>query len=825
MTTKNYGLVGSIAELERHVNRLIEENQPIGLDIETGYLGDDVEKGSLRIETNLLVGISFTNSLDWARYIPLRHDTGANLDPSQVAPLMWRMLNTGLGVAHNAPFELRNLSRWFREHLAEHPEFGPAVRASDGYFPIRSDSMVEAYLVANDDRYVPRQSFGLKQLTEVLFGHKMTELHELFADLPVNRRKYLRFNVLDPHDPKVTAYAGEDALWCLAIHREFYDKVKDRLLYKVEHGIVTCVSEMGDHGVPFDWPFLARAGGELKEFKSRFNGEIMARLSEMVGEPIAVNLASPKQIGDLLYGRLGMRTNVWTPKTKDLPVAERKMSTGRIAMTRLAEQYPVVKKILQFKEICKLLGSYLDKYENVYGYAPDGRAHPNLMGALVITGRFACSDPNYQQLPKHYHFDLREAEDVHAAHADAHGPKCDCDDPQFQPPPGTCFTFNFRDAVVAPTDHYILGFDLSQAELRAIAGEAQEQALLDAFARGDDVHTLTAALMLGIPVDEVTKEQRNIGKTFNFALLYGMREKSLADRLAITLDEAKKLYAQYFAAYPAIAAWTQRQVAFGRANGYVLSKFGRVMPIWDFRSDDIWIQHNGERQCGNFPIQSSATGDYVKLAMIRARKALRDAGLHDRVRLFMNVHDALEFSVHRSVPPQDVIKVLQPAVIFPVAGWPAMKADWHLAKRWGSPMELQVFDDGQLLVKGRKVAEIAPAVDIDEDGQAVEVLPEVDPATLRAALAQSTPDSPRQVVVTIEAMPDMQTWLAFREYVRAHPGGDPLLVRTPQGEVELDPAGIGPRDTAEISRLLGPVKINYAGSDVDAELITEGMTL
>jgi hypothetical protein len=523
-----------------------------------------------------------------------------------------------------------------------------------------------------------------------------------------------------------------------------------------------------------------------------------------------------------------MRTTVYTATTKELPPEQRKMSTGKIALERLAKQHPVVKKIVQWKEMNRLAGTYLEKYETLYQFAADGRTHPNHLPFFVVTGRFAVSDPPYQQSPKKYHYDLQAARVAHAEHAAAHGPTCACD--MFAPPPGTCFKLNFRDAIIAPPDHYILGFDLSQAELRAIAGEANETALLRAFQTGQDVHSLTAALMLKIPLEQVTDEQRAIGKTMNFALLYGMGIKSLADRLALERDEAERLYNAYFAVYSNIAAWAHKQRQMGQRYGYVTSRFGRKLPIWEYRSDKRWIQQKGDRACVNYPIQGSATGDYVKIAMCRAHQAVRDAGLADKVHLVMNVHDALEWYCHTDVPPQKVIEVLSPAVTFPVPGWPQMKADWHIAKRWGSPWKVEVRPDGGLTVCGEKVYELAPAVEIDEDtGEEVEVLPEVDIEALRQVVApsavhQDTVPS-RHVVVELTDMPTAEGWSRFVELLAAIPGPDRLTLRTPEGELDAPTTcALGPADTARVSVLLGPVRIRVDAADVDPGPVVAGLT-
>lgn len=850
MGDKNYGVVDSLEALQRLADRVTEGGGPIAFDIETGYHGPDREKFSLHPETAIVVGISLTSSTDWARYVPLAHDVGDNLDNREAARILWPVLATGRGVAHNAPFERRHLSKWFRELLGDDPLFGAAVRECDGYFPLRSDTQVEAYVTAEHEH------FGLKYLAEEMFGHKMTELHELFENLPVNKRRFLRFNILEL-TPRVVKYACEDSVWCLAIHERYYPKLVDNFIYRLDMAVLDCLCEMEEFGVCYDWSFMRRGKEAAHVFRDLFNAEIMTELTEMCGTQIGINLGSPAQIGDVLYNRLGFKTTVYTAGTKDLPPDQRKMSTGKIALAALAKRHPVVKKIQQWKEITKLKVSYLGDerkpgsgYEAKFNYAPDGRAHPNLLSAVVVTGRFSCSDPNYQQSPKKYHFDLEPAKRAHAEHAEAHGDKCKCD--EYAPPPGTCFTFNFRDAIVAPPDHYILGFDLSQAELRAIAGEANETALLEAFAKGEDVHTLTASLMLGIPIDEVTPELRAIGKTMNFALLYGMGVKSLADRLAISVDEAQNLYDSYFEVYANIAEWTRKQVELGKRQGYVTSKFGRRLPIWEYRSDRKWIRERGDRACVNYPIQGAATGDYMRLAMVRCRKALRAAGLHDRVHMVMNVHDALEFYVHRSAQPIDVIRVLQPAIIIPVKGWPTMQADWHLAKTWGSPVEVVYTADDRLIVKGAKEIEIGPSIEEDDEtGEEIVVLPEVDAEVLRRAIEPGTvvgpDDAPRvwngerwnntqtpgpfegrRVIVTITEMPDEQAYERFLTMLDGLPGPNILTLRTPEGDLPVAlPHGtaLNASGTANVSLILGPVTITYDAADINPATVVDGLSL
>lgn len=1131
MSLRNYDVVRSIEELADLVDRVIDGGKPIAVDCETGYDGPDRPKFSVHPETAKVVGFSFTDSTDWARYVPLAHDIGENLDNEMAAALLWEMLSTGRGVAHNHGFELRHLARLFRKYLWDHPDHGEAVRANNGYYPIRSCTQVEAYLVAEYER------FGLKYLTKEMFGHTMTELHELFPDLQKNKQKFLRFNVLEL-TPQVIEYACEDSVWCLAIHERYYDKVKDTLLYKVEKAIVQdVVPGMEDEGIVYDWAGMRRTADRLRIFRDKFNAEIMTELTALVGEPVAVNLASAPQVSDVLFEKLGYRTTVYTDKTRDLPPDQRKMSTGKIALERLAQEYPVVQKIRQWKQMTRLMGTYLDKYEGLYNYADDGRAHPNHMSAFVVTGRFAVSDSPYQQSPKKYHYDLAEAK---AAHERGE-----------EPPPGTCFKFNFRDMIIAPPDHYMLGFDLSQAELRAIAGEAQEIALLEAFANGEDVHRLTASLMLAVPLGAVTGEQRSIGKMLNFALLYQMGVKGLADRLGISIEEAQSLMDKYFAGLPKIAAYMAKQIRYGQEFGYVSSKFGRKLPIWEYKSDKRWIRQKGDRACVNYPIQgclpfdtnvltrdgwipigdfkdgsevwtgaewaeakrlymsdaprlrlhlsdgrtfdcddrhrllvqgqpwpewklvteavglplcqdrntdwgtpddssvedwywvgrfvgdgslhtsnqgyvrwnisfdgvkevediarcrawlatkpfttprsklgyvfddsalrsgrgkgvkiagmtpaavefwqnhgiqvgvkagalrvppqvfqldyprreafcqgyldadgsakydgretywskltsasrlaledmlrlfqtvgrtgrigkpvvlkgraagggdytfwdlwlrrapknliiewietfdpepmftlsvnhprhsfssegliskNSATGDYMKIAMVRAVAAIKNAALSDKIKLVMNIHDALEFYVHKDIEPQDVIALLQPAVVFPVPGWPTMKADWHIARKWGSPTELDVREDGSIFAGGDKIYDPNPSVTEDEDGEEVYELPEVD----REVLAEIV-RAGRRIVIRLDEMPLSSSWHGFVELAKDIPGNNEVRIVTPEGDVDLPfTSGIQMDDLGRISALFGDVSMSFAPAAEQVATLADGLAL
>jgi DNA polymerase I-like protein with 3'-5' exonuclease and polymerase domains len=813
---KNYDYNRSVDEVRTLFDKIIDENKPFGFDIETGYHGEDDDRGSLKQETNLLVGFSYTNSNNWARYCPLAHDFADNItDHLSIAEILWNAFKSGLMVAHNAGFELRRMARFFREMLSEHPIFGAEVREADGYFPIRSCTQVEAYI---ERRF---QDFDLKSLTLNKFGHKMIKFEELFDHLTEKKKKAFRFNVLDLSH-KVVTYACEDALWCLEHHIDTYPKVKDQLMYKTDMQITYVICEMEDCGIRYDWNFMQEASSRAKDFTAKLNDEIQAELAELLGlgdTRLNINLGSPKQLSEILFDKLGLSVNVYTTSTKGAAKEDKKMSTGKMALDILAEQNPVVKKISNYKNMKRLTTSFLDKYQRDYGYAPDGMVHPSLNQSYVRTARFSSANPNQQNQPS---VNLKDDDGTPLSY-------------YYKLADGTSFKLNFRDSVIAPDDFYILGFDLSQAEYRAAAGLAKETALVEAFETGEDVHKKVAMMMFHLAPDEVTKEYRSKAKTIGFGLLFGMTENALAKRLNCSVEEAKELFDQYFAAFPKLKRWTQKQVEFGYQNGYVQTIFGRRIPIWELSDSRRWIREGGERACFNYPVQGGATGDYVRIGMVRANRAIKKAGWKGKVKLFMNVHDALEFYVHRSLNPADVIRVLQPAVIFPVPGWPIMKADWHLGKRWGSVKELEVDEDGTVRIEGgptytpdsslgvdsylhleSEVQEDLATTEASSEGNILTYTStqEIDKLQFEKLDAPYGPGKPAErVVVTINHMPNEHQWTNFNKLLDKLSGGSrSVLLQTPEGDMVMPQENTRldvDKHANIVSMALGGAKVQY----------------
>jgi DNA polymerase I len=829
-------LLTDLEELRERTRAIAAEKLPFGFDVETGYHGDDREKASLHAEENFVVSFQFTNALTWARMVPLGFDIGTNMDNREAAVLLWPLFHAvddaglPLGVAHGAQAELRWLARWFLRNLWNHPLFGKQVIEAHGYYPIRSCTMLESFAEGENPNH------ALKDITRLNAGHVMAEIESLFPEgLTKKQQNSIRFNRLNMHDPKVISYACEDATWCLWHHLHRWPKVKDSFIYKLEMSVLPLACDMADDGVEVDWPLLRAASREVRDFSERLLAEVIEDFGELAGEPLAAtfNFNSSQQFSRLLYEKCG------------LPVLHR-TDTGRPsvdakhALPRLAARSPEVQKYLGWKKLHDLRLKFLDLWETKYCWAPDSRGHPNLLQHGTIAGRFSCESFNYQQSPKKYRYELRD---------------------------GTKFSFNFRDAFIArkpgskfwwelvleecgatldpdplrdELGWYLIGFDYSQIELRVLAAEARETVLLEAFERGDDVHRLTAALMLGKPLEAVTDEERgDTGKRMNFAISYQMTPSGLAEQLGIPLAAAEALFAQWHAAYPRIGEYARRVVQAARASarrspdktGRVHTKFGRLVKIFEYANPNRGVQAGGDRTAGNAVIQGPATGDYVKVAMVRAVKALKAAGLDSRVRMVMNVHDALTFEARKDVDPAEVIRVLQPAVVYPVTGpgaaWPPMVAEWYIGNSWGSVKDVVVFSDGSVHLKQERPAPVA-------------AVPEPEPATAEvlAAVSERVPTQspeaasppaeyePRCVIVALPDSPGHAQATRFLEFLRQIPGRNTVVVRLPQGDAPVEgTSALSPEHEPQVATIFGGAAVHYDQGSVDAGQLTRNLAL
>lgn len=816
-TAPSYERIDDLAEFAALCERLGAEKKPVGYDVETGYSGPDYYKGGLRAEINYLVSAQLTNSADWARMVPLAFDHGTNLDNKAVAALLWVLFHVTddeglpLVVAHNAFAELRWTARFFLRNLWDHPLFGRQVIAARGYFPLRSDTLLESFVEARHPKH------GLKDITEWDFGHKMAQIESLFPSLTQKQKDCLRFSVLDPGRPDVVDYACEDALWCLQAHLLRWDEIRKDPIFRMEMQILPIVCDMADEGFEMDWDYIRRGAREAREFEQLFLAEIREDFAELLGRelPVTFNFNSSQQLSRLFYDWLGLPVVHWTKGTDNSP--PKPSVDAKNALPKLAKLCPPVARYWKYSKLVTLRTKYLELYDTKYLWADDYRAHCTLLQYGTIAGRFSCEDFNYQQMSAPFEAELRD---------------------------GTRFEFRLRDAIKAPLPGarpwwemvleeagapvaqlcppeegrelgwYILGGDYSQIELRVMASQANCTRLIADYQAGADVHRRTAALMLGISEDEVTKKQRAEGKTRNFANIYGQGFKALADQLGIPEDEARLKDQQYRALYPELKPYREREIARARRQGYVRSRFGRKITIHEYKDPDPKIQAKGDMTAGNAVIQGPATGDYVKLAMIRAVRALRKAGLAGKVKLIMNIHDALEFAVRKDVKPAEVIAVLTPAVIFDVKGWLPMVMEWHMGTTWGGVKDLELGSDGSVHLKGRVPEHL--------------VLPAAppEPVLVPVAAEPAAPGPARTVIITAADVPGTADAQRLKALLASVPGPNTVLLRVPGGDVRIGgTSGLAPEDEARVATILPGALVCYDLDSVDRELLVKGLRL
>lgn len=899
MTDRNYGAVRDAEKAIAFIDKLTNDPKyaglPIAFDIEAGYTGPDKEGVALQQfhPDYIVVGISFTVDTSWARYIPFAHDDGNNIDRlPDVLRALWRMLSTGRGVAHNAAYELKGMARLFREVLWNDEEVGEEIRATKGFFPLLSDTMLLVWLDASYDPL--RIGKDLKSVSLSAFGLAMTKFQELFpsedSDLgPATKRgktRFVRFNTRNSMSPKIIAYACEDSVAALMVHQKHFDTWADKFIFKTEMGLLPVLCEMEQGPVDenghalgnmlFNWGMVASKAEEIARFRDAFNDEILMDLSQRLDRPVNINLGSVQQLAKVLFSEapegLGLPVKVRSEKT-DNP------STSDEALRVIAKSDPIIKKILTYRQVVKLYGSYLNKFLTELQYSGTGVVFPNHNQAGALTGRMSVDQVSYQQWPKPYHFELAN---------------------------GTVFELNFRDLLIAPKGYRIIGYDFSQVELRVLAGQSNERAMLKAFADDVDIHKATAATMLRRPLEDIDKKQRGIGKTCNFAVVYGSGPGNIADMLTsqgspTTKEEAEEMLEQYYAGFPNLRNWMDEKIAHGREQKYVETLFGRKFTVWEYFDSRDWIRAKGDRMCVNAPIQGGAA-DYMKIGMVRAQAAIKKAEREgripeDSIRLFMTVHDALEFYVRDDVETQTVIDLITPCVSFPVKGLPEIKTDWHEGLSWGHVVEIildrktkqisgyswedpkgaghdfntlqeayafqEAFEKGS--AQPEKPKEAAPQyksgptlmVEVKESDdrpmaldpgfaddlhtftpwdEGVEDGPEFCKACGNhkdSPLHRLSGDAPwvtkamreaeTTIVVTITEMPTQQQWDEFQEFVGKHLGHSPLRLDTPEGSITFDTKHtLTEQHQGSISIILGGAALAFerdaAGLDLEVAL-------
>jgi DNA polymerase-1 len=555
----------------------------------------DTETTSLDPMRAQLVGISLCVQEGSAAYVPVGHRyPGA---PAQL----------------ERQFVLDRLRAWLedpaRPKLGQHLKYDTHVFANHGVqlAGIVHDTLLQSY-VLESHRSHDLGSLALRHLGRPTIAYE---------DVCGKGAKQIGFDEVALE--QATNYAAEDAEVTLAVHRTLWPRLEAeaglRYIYEqIELPVARVLFAMERYGVLVDPLRLQRQSAELGQRIVQLEAEA----HELAGQPF--NLASPKQVGELLFGKLGLPVRKKT--------ASGTPSTDEEVLEKLAEDYPLPRKLLEHRALSKLRSTYCDKLPGMI-HPQTGRVHTTYGQAIAITGRLASSDPNLQNIP------VRTAEGR-----------------------------RIREAFIAPPGRRIVSADYSQIELRIMAHISGDPGLVAAFARGDDVHRATAAEVFGVAPEAVGAEQRRAAKAINFGLMYGMSSFGLAANLGISKDSAKLYIDRYFQRYPGVARYMEATREQAHKLGYVQTVFGRRLWLTDINGGNGPRRQAAERAAINAPMQGTAA-DLIKLAMIATDAWLRRAHLHTR--LVMQVHDELVFEV-----PEDEIETVRanvPGLMTGVVQW------------------------------------------------------------------------------------------------------------------------------------------------------------
>ena len=395
-------------------------------------------------------------------------------------------------------------------------------------------------------------------------------------------------------------YASEDADISLKLYEHIEPMVQKKaklakLYSDIEGPLIYTLGDIERNGVLIDSEKLSQQSKELEAKILKLESQVQKNAGE------DFNLGSPKQLQEILYEKLGLPVIKKTPKGQP--------STSEAVLQELSMDFPIVHDILSYRAISKLKSTYTDKLPKMIN-SNTGRVHTSYHQAVTATGRLSSSDPNLQNIP------IRSEEGR-----------------------------RIREAFIAPEGYKILAADYSQIELRIMAHLSKDQGLMDAFAKGQDIHQATAAEIFSINIDDVTPNQRRSAKAINFGLIYGMSAFGLSKQLQITRAEAQNYIEQYFERYPGVKSYMDETKSSAKQNGYVETVLGRRLYLADIESSNYQRRQYAERSAINAPMQGTAA-DLIKMAMTDLHRRIRNESLDAKI--IMQVHDELVIEVNEN---------------------------------------------------------------------------------------------------------------------------------------------------------------------------------
>ncbi len=451
------------------------------------------------------------------------------------------------------------------------------------------DTMLAHYLINPDMRH------NMDVLAETYLNYSPVSITELIGKKGKNQLSMRQVPL-----EQQTEYAVEDTDITLQLAHHFRPELEeaqtDKLFEEIEVPLLRVLADMEREGINLDRAFL-------NELSTRLDADIKAletKIYEQAGETF--NIASPKQLGDILFGKMKLVDKPKKTKTGQY-------STSEEVLSYLAKDHEIIQNILDFRGLSKLKSTYVDALPNeVQDHS--GRVHTDYMQTVAATGRLSSNNPNLQNIP------IRTERGRQV-----------------------------RKAFIPRDENYVLlAADYSQIELRIIAALSEEDTMISAFKDGEDIHASTASKVFNVPIDQVTREQRSNAKTVNFGIIYGVSAFGLSNQTDLSRTEAKELIETYYKTYPKLRNYIGDQIEFAREHGYVQTVLGRRRYLKDINAGNQVVRGGAERNAVNAPIQGSAA-DIIKIAMINIHKKLSEGNY--KTKMLLQVHDELVFDAYK----------------------------------------------------------------------------------------------------------------------------------------------------------------------------------
>jgi DNA polymerase-1 len=571
-----------LIETEKQLHALIKQLRAAGRFV------IDLETTSLDVFDAEILGLAFSFEEGKAVYVPTRRGS-AGPQPGQTGDLFAALNKGDNGFLDQLKplIEDPSLAKG-----GQNLKYDMMVLASHGIVlqGFSFDTLLESYVIDPASRTHNIDDLALRYLS-----YRKIKTRDLIGS------GAKKINMSEVPVAEVARYAAEDADICLRLHRIFSERLaaepKLQELYDtLEKPLLPVLMRMEQRGIKVDAKVLAGLKGEF-EAKAQ---ELLKKAHEIAGSEF--NPGSPKQLREVLYDRLEVHK---LTKVRPKQTGGGELSTDVSVLERMAEKHPLPQIILDYRAMTKLIGTYVDALPKLIK-PKTGRVHTSFNQAVAATGRLSSSDPNLQNIP------IRSPEGM-----------------------------RIRGAFIAGEPGWsLLSADYSQVELRLLAHLSGEEALIEAFAQGADIHRATAARVFKVKAEDVTAEQRGKAKAINFGIIYGMGAPRLAAQTSTTVKEAQAFIESYFETYPKVRGYLDEQIALAEQQGYVETILGRRREIPEIREANQQMRGNAERIATNTPIQGSAA-DLIKLAMIRIDARLQ-AEKHP-ARMLLQVHDELIF--------------------------------------------------------------------------------------------------------------------------------------------------------------------------------------